>query len=106
MSRTYRRKKYRPDWVTKESKEFEDRNTGVLFWVWRVEVQDPIERQKLINWWHYDEVRQHWYNPNKFFRKWVETRHRMECKLELKRYDKNEDYEIMSLQKKKLPWWD
>ncbi|HEY6435309.1 MAG TPA: hypothetical protein VIY47_01850 [Ignavibacteriaceae bacterium] len=106
MSRTYRRKNYRPDWVTQDSAQLEDFRTGALFWVWRMEVTDPKERKKLINWWHYDEKRQHWYSASKEVRKAVQKKYRTECNMSLHKYIADDNYDISMLCKKKLPWLD
>ena len=107
MSRTYRRKNYRPAWVTEgHNFQLEDRNNGVLFWVWHVEIQDSVARKKRINWWHADKKRQHWYSPCKGFRKELEVQHRMDAKKEIYRYLKNENHEVYISGQKRLPWWD
>lgn len=105
MARTFRRKHYRPAYVTQDTYEFIDPRTGVRCWAGDIELEGE-ERAKKIRKWH--EEKSNWWGarPRKWFRQDLEAEHRMDCKRELVRWIRTPDHEPLIYRKKLLGHWD
>lgn len=106
MARTYRRKRYTPAWVTEAPYDFIDPVTKVaVTWAGSIQLEGDA-RAKKLRWWHEDKA--HWWGarPPKPYRMEVEMQHRAAARSELVRWLKDPDYEVMTLSKPKLDYWD
>ena len=103
MARTIRRKHRVPGWVMEESFTFVDPQTGVEVFTGYVRLHGQA-RQEKIRIWH--RQRCHFViSIPKVHRQHYEDQHRMECKQEIARYLKDENYEIQLLPKRHLGYW-
>ena len=96
MSKTVRRKTLPvPAWVT--------RDDGTrLGSTWVYGQLEGKARAKKIAWWKSDAREWHW--SNKWIRSDVQQTYRAQARMELKRFEKNEEYEVIIPRKNLLPW--
>jgi len=132
MSRTYRRQKgYVPNYVIEAAEplkgvdaEDAERNTNPETWYkgriprwyknfvcvngqWFKYGKNKAFGQKMAMWFGdhgYAWRRLYGKDVSKFARECMQTRHRSKARLELARYKKNEEYEVIIPRKELLPW--
>jgi hypothetical protein len=96
MSRTVRRKNYVPIWVTHNWDHIPFTNA------WKRVPKEGKELTQALHKHHGDTNRWTW--PSKWIRQQCQIKHRAEACVELNRYKKNEEYEVIIPRKELLPW--
>jgi hypothetical protein len=97
MSRTIRRKNYVPIWVTHSWERLGNGSNG-----WGRVPKEGKELAQALHKHHGDTARWTW--PSKWIRQQCQIKHRAEANVELNRYKKNEEYEVIIPRKELLPW--